>query len=118
MSTGIPVTDKEVAEVLKYSYLPNKSLSEVTGLSTQTVANIIKMSLNTTIWINKYDDGSISISTNGKPLPCRIVIDDYDHDPLSLDNRNQIICDPPGSSLEDADCIYTRETYPKGTKLS
>ena len=118
MSTGIPVTDKEVAEVLKYSYLPNKTLSEMSGLSTQTVANIIKMSLNTTVFINKWDDGSISIGTNGKPLPCRIVIDDYDYDPHSLDSMSQIICEPPGSSLEDADETYTRETYSKGTILS
>ena len=68
---------------------------------------------DTEIEIERHDDGGLYISSHGKPIPCKIIVRDYDYDPYSVDDMDTIIGD-------DDDLLgkHALVTYEKGTKLS
>ena len=63
------------------------------------------------IEIERYSDGGLCVSSHGQPIPCKIIVKDYDYDPYSVDDMDTIITD------ED-ECKHALVTYEKGTKLS
>ena len=66
----------------------------------------------TVIQIERYDDGSFYISSQGKPIPCKIIVRDYDYDPYSVDDMDTIVKETD-DQLEHALVVYE-----KGAKLS
>ena len=64
------------------------------------------------IQIERYDDGSFYISSQGKPIPCKIIVRDYDYDPYSVDDMDTIV--------EETKERFSHAlvTYEKGTKLT
>ena len=64
------------------------------------------------IQIERYDDGSFYISSQGKPIPCKIIVRDYDYDPYAVDDMDTIVKETD-DQLEHALVIYE-----KGTKIT
>jgi len=64
------------------------------------------------IQIERYDDGSFYISSQGKPIPCKIIVRDYDYDPYSVDDMDTIVKETD-DQLEHALVVYE-----KGAKLT
>ena len=64
------------------------------------------------IQIERYDDGSFYISSQGKPIPCKIIVRDYDYDPYSVDDMDTIIQE------DEERHSHALVIYKKGTKLS
>ena len=64
------------------------------------------------IQIERYDDGSFYISSQGKPIPCKIIVRDYDYDPYPIDDMDTIV--------EETKERFSHAlvTYEKGTKLT
>ena len=63
------------------------------------------------IEIDKYDDGSFYVTSKGKPIPCKIVVRDWDYDPYSVDDLDTIITDEDGDE-------HALVVYEKGTRIS
>lgn len=64
------------------------------------------------IEIERYDDGGLYVSSHGKPIPCKIIVRDYDYDPYSIDDMDTIV--------EETKERFSHAlvTYEKGTKLT
>ncbi len=110
MSTGYPVTDKQRQEVVRLSDLPNWIIAKRTGFNTQTVARILKQSMETEIIITKHTCGEWAFSSHGKPIPCKITIRDYDYDPHAIDCEDDLRTDEDGDT-------YAEGTYYRGERL-
>ena len=66
----------------------------------------------TVIEIERYDDGGFYVSSNGRPIPCKIIVRDYDYDPYSVDDMDTIIQE------DEERHSHALVIYEKGTKLS
>ena len=64
------------------------------------------------IEIERYDDGGFFVSSNGKPIPCKIIVRDYDYDPYSVDDMDTIV------EETQERFAHALITYEKGTKLT
>ena len=66
----------------------------------------------TVIEIERYDDGGLYVSSNGQPIPCKIIVRDYDYDPYSVDDMDTIIQE------DEERHSHAIVTYEKGAKLT
>ena len=64
------------------------------------------------IEIERYDDGGFYVSSHGKPIPCKIIVRDYDYDPYSVDDMDTIIQE------DEERHSHALVIYEKGKKLS
>ena len=101
MSTGYPVTDQQRQEVVKLSNLPNWIIAKRTGFNGQTVARILKQSMDTEIVITKHTCGEWVFTSHGKPIPCKITIKDYDYDPHAVDSQIDLKTDEDGDTYAE-----------------
>ena len=107
MATGTPLTDEQRSLIVSLSSCPNWIIQRRTGFSTQTIARVLKQSMQTELLVRIWEGGQITFHTDGKPLPCKVTVHDYAFDPLEVDDPDYVKTDIDGDD-------YAHGTFEKG----